>query len=265
MSPLPVADDNDTITTWQQFRETVGCRGCNLLNRLDDFPNSVLVTGCQRSGTTMLARIIHQSDGMVDYWTGPDDELDAALILSGYRPHEPRGRYCFQTTYVDECYHEYLHHSRGQRIIWVVRNPFSTIYSLLYNWRSGAVERTFRCCCAASLPWFSRLQYQLLGTRAIPRVVQACSIYNEKMSQLRYLSTRLKADQLLVVDYDELVAHKAELLPRIYEFIELAFREAYLAHIHSESIDKARALTRREREYIERKSQPLYARAKQLV
>ena len=76
------------ITTWRQFTAQIRSKGHGLLKTLDDFPNAVLVTGCQRSGTTMMSRIITQSEGMVDYWTGPDDELDAALILSGSN-HRP--------------------------------------------------------------------------------------------------------------------------------------------------------------------------------
>jgi hypothetical protein len=59
------------ITTWHQFEQTVRARGCNLLRRLGNFPRSILVAGCQRSGTTMLSRIITQSEGMTNYWFGP--------------------------------------------------------------------------------------------------------------------------------------------------------------------------------------------------
>jgi Holliday junction resolvasome RuvABC ATP-dependent DNA helicase subunit len=40
---------------------------------------------------------------MVDFSSGEDDELDAALILAGFVEHTPRGRYCFQTTYLNIC------------------------------------------------------------------------------------------------------------------------------------------------------------------
>ena len=48
------------ISNLVKYNKEVRSRGYNLINRLDDFPNSVFVTGCQRSGTTMLSRIITQ-------------------------------------------------------------------------------------------------------------------------------------------------------------------------------------------------------------
>ena len=77
------------IKTWRRFAREVRPKGCRLLSRLERFPKSVLVTGCQRSGTTMLSRIITQSEGMTNYWFGKDDELDAALILSGEVEYDP--------------------------------------------------------------------------------------------------------------------------------------------------------------------------------
>jgi hypothetical protein len=50
---------------------------------------------------------------MTQYYFGSDNELDAALILSGRVAHEPQGRYCFQTTYLNECYSEYFEHRDG--------------------------------------------------------------------------------------------------------------------------------------------------------
>jgi len=66
------------IKSWNDFTRRVRPKGCVLLGRLDEFPRPILVTGCQRSGTTMLSRIITQSEGMTDYWFGKDDESDAA-------------------------------------------------------------------------------------------------------------------------------------------------------------------------------------------
>jgi len=52
----------------------VRSKRCRLLNKLDEFPNAVLVTGCQRSGTSMRARVITLSEGMTYYWFGDNDE-----------------------------------------------------------------------------------------------------------------------------------------------------------------------------------------------
>ena len=120
------------ICSWRQFDRHVRPGGCSLLRRLDDFPNAILVAGCQRSGTTILSRVLTQSEGMVEYSFGKDDELDAALILSGRVEHEPAGRYCFQTTYLNNCVQEYFAHSE-YKLVWALRNPFSVVYSMLHN------------------------------------------------------------------------------------------------------------------------------------
>ena len=121
------------IQSWKRFHKEVRLKGCHLLRMLGKFKNPVLVAGCQRSGTTILSRVITQSDGMVNYPSRPDDELDAALILSGVEEHESRGRYCFQTTYLNECYTEYFRDEYDYKLIWVLRNPFSVVYSMKYN------------------------------------------------------------------------------------------------------------------------------------
>src|SRR5690606_4816997 len=68
---------------WPRFHREVRGEGRRLLCRLDRFPDAVLISGCQRSGTTMLSRIIRESAGMANYRRRDDDELDAALILAG--------------------------------------------------------------------------------------------------------------------------------------------------------------------------------------
>src|SRR3989304_2398887 len=140
---------NSRISSWAMFDRKVRASGKKLLGELDRLHGAILVAGCQRSGTTALSRLITGSDGMVDFQFGADDELDAALILSGWGPHPPRqGRYCFQTTYLNNSYPEYFEH-RDYKLIWVLRNPASVVYSMLYNWKTVALNRLFRHCAAA--------------------------------------------------------------------------------------------------------------------
>ena len=127
-------------TTWEEFDRSVRSRGCSLLTRIHEFPHAVLVAGCQRSGTTMLARILTDSEEMVKYYFSSRDELDAALILSGRVEHESRGRYCFQTAYIDDCYREYYERDGDFKIIWMIRNPLSVAHSMLYNWRDRFLD-----------------------------------------------------------------------------------------------------------------------------
>ncbi len=86
------------LNSWKEFEKHVRIAGYPLLARLDDFKDAILVAGCQRSGTTMLAKVITESEGIRNFWFGVDPCMDGGLLLSGYLPHEPVGRYCFQTT-----------------------------------------------------------------------------------------------------------------------------------------------------------------------
>ena len=132
--------------SWKRFHNEVRTNGCNLLDNLIEYPDSVLVSGCQRSGTTILARVITQSEGMVNDWRRSDDELDAALILSGKEKRKNVGRYCFQTTYLNECYGEYFNKNYKFKLIWVLRNPLSVIYSMRYNWGSLSFNELYDAC-----------------------------------------------------------------------------------------------------------------------
>ncbi len=253
------------IGTWRQFAKHVRSNGCSLLKDLDKYPNTILVSGCQRSGTTMIARLIFQSEGMINYWVGQDDELDAALILSGYMNHVPQhGRYCFQTTYLNECYQEYIKHKGEFRLIWVLRNPYSVINSMLYNWSRFALNELFDACGASLLTGKDRMRYEKYGRIAINRAHRACMAYQGKTLQLFELHKNLGAD-VLVVDYDELVSSDTILLHAIYEFIDLPFKENYTDSINRNSISKAKKLPNKIRDMISETSMPVYEQARSLL
>jgi len=260
---MTAPNPNDTVMSWQEFRK-ITSDNCKLLQRLDEFPDSILVTGCQRSGTTMLSRIITQSEGMVSYYFGPDDELDAALILSGLVEHTPQGGYCFQTAYVEQCYHEYYEHTGGHKIVWVLRNPYSTIYSLLYNWAPQSLDNMFRSFIVPSLTGSDKFVYKFLGIRGISRVKQAAFIYNRKITQLLEIIPTLGVNRMAIIDYDELVMNRPILLPKIYKFIDLEYNHTYADKIHSKSLKKSSDLSQKETAVIEKLCQPLYAQAKTL-
>jgi hypothetical protein len=184
MNPSQIAQTKTPIRNWRQFTAHVRNTENKLLKTLDQFQNAVLVTGCQRSGTTMLSRIIFQSEGMVNYWQGRDDELDAALILAGRKPVSVPGRYCFQTTYVNEQYVEYYEHSGDFKIIWVLRNPFSVVCSLLYNWAPRSLDGTFMRFAFGELKGLNSTLYNMFGLKAVSRVRRANSLYIAKTRQL---------------------------------------------------------------------------------
>ncbi len=214
------------INSWQKFSRNVRSNGYRLLKNLDNFPDPVLIAGCQRSGTTMLSRIITKSEGMVNYWFGHDDELDAAIILSGYVDHKPAGRYCFQTTYLNENYHEYFEHN-GYKIIWILRNPYSVVYSMLNNWKRFALNELFQGCASDLLDNKEKRRYELFGIWSISRLKRACFSYNAKTSQVFELKKRLGETTILVVDYDELVLNKEQVLSAMYTFTNMPYKPEY--------------------------------------
>jgi hypothetical protein len=256
--------NNNTIKTWQKFAKSVRNKQDKLLNRLDDFPDSILIAGCQRSGTTMLARIITQSEGMVNYWFGPDDELDAALILSGNVEHEPRGRYCFQATYLNERYPEYFEH-KNFRMVWVLRNPHSVVYSMLHNWPRFGLNEVFRACATPLLDDRYKHRLELFGHWGVPRLLRACYAYNAKTSQIGLLRAQLDESRLQVVDYDDLVKNKARILPRIYEFLGKSYKIEYEQAIKESSLNKSSRADKREQNAVEQLCMPVYKQLRELV
>lgn len=264
-SPTTFWLSDDYITDWAEFSLKVRSGGCHLLKRLRDFSDPILVAGCQRSGTTMLSRIITQSDGMTNYWFGPDDELDAALILSGYVGHLPEGRYCFQTTYVNSCYREYFEYAGRYKMIWVLRNPYSVVFSLLHNWTPDALARLFLECGVSLLQGKDAALYRTLGIRGIPRIRQACYGYVAKTLQIFDIAQNLDAESLKILDYDDLVTRKQTLLPALYDFIGVDFQSRYLRKISSGSLNKARQLPPNDTAVVQDICEPVYMRATNLM
>ena len=213
----------------------------------------------------MVARIISQSEGMINYREGRDDELDAALILSGNKNHEIReGRYCFQTTYLNECYREYFEHIGSYHLIWVLRNPYSVIHSMLYNWSRFALNELFDACGAQYLDEIGRTRYEKFGRIAVGRAKRACLSYKGKTLQLFDLHEQL-GDRLMVVDYDELVSGGSLVLKKIYTFIDLPYKSSYEKYINPSSIKKAESLPDRIRHMIDDEAIPVYKSARRFL
>ncbi len=213
----------------------------------------------------MLARLFNQSEGMTPHWVEGDDELSGALLLAGMAESDASGRYCFQTTYVDESYPEYLQYKGDFQMIWVLRNPYSTVFSLAYNWPSEALNRTFE---QAVLPGMAGLRgrfYRTIGGARIESLEKACALYSWKLAQLSILRKALGRENILVVDYDALVTEKETLLPFLYRFARLRYKPEYGEYIHTRSVGKRNALTRREQRIVERRCERVYQESAALV
>jgi len=252
------------IKSWRQFNRRVRHRSARLLKRLDEFPNAVLVAGCQRSGTTMLSRIITDSHGMVNYWFGKDDELAAALILSGYHSHKPKGRYCFQTTYLNNHYKEYFAHPSTYGLIWLLRNPFSVIYSMCYHWSKPALNELFLQCGKDFVIKNGEKGATRFGGLLFSRFQKACYAYIGKTEQTFIIKKHL-GNKMLIVDYDNLVMNKNSVLPKIYSFIELPYIDEYGVKIKSKSLKKADSLSLEKKRFVEELCMPVYKKAKEIL
>lgn len=248
---------------WGRFSKDVRSRGCCLLSEIEKYPDAVLVTGCQRSGTTMLTRILFNSEGMVSHWVDKDDELDGALLLAGVRKSEKEGRHCFQTTYLNECYREYIDRTDRQKIIWVIRNPMSVVYSLTYNWSCYALDELYVACGNFELADGGLSESNSLSGSTLSNFYKACYSYNGKLSQFFELSKSIGSDRLMMVDYDEIVESGESILSSVYEFLGLRFDSSYADSISSRPKKKSDLLSVDERLDIERLCMPVYFKARE--
>jgi hypothetical protein len=251
----PVIWNGRPIRSWAAFNSIVKRPDLALLAKLDDYSDAILVAGCQRSGTTALARLLKRADGMIDHTFGHDDELDGALLLAGYATRSIDGRHCFQTTYLNDRVGEYFEH-RDFRLIWMLREPRSVVYSMLNNWKRGALNRLFEACGAAVLARAGAAPSWLGPSR----LAKACASYVAKTAQTALLCERL-GERIAVVDYDELVANKHALLPKLCEFVGLAYDARLADALHARSVAKREQLGFRDAGYVDRFCSAVYAHA----
>jgi hypothetical protein len=258
----PVVWNGRPIRSWAAFQTIVKRPDRPLLALLDDYADPILVAGCQRSGTTALARLLKRADGIVDHAFGHDDELDGAVLLAGQATRAADGRHCFQTTYLNDRFREYFQH-RGFRLIWMLREPRSVVYSMLNNWKRGALNRLFEACGAEVLAQAG--ERPTLGSTWLgpSRLAKACASYVGKTAQTAELRERL-GPRIAIVDYDELVAKKHELLPSLCEFAGVKYDTRLADALHDRSVGKRERLGARDAEYVDRMCSDVYTRARQL-
>jgi hypothetical protein len=261
MLSRPIVWHGRPVRSWAEFHEVVRQPGRPLLAQLDDYEDSVLVAGCQRSGTTAVARLFKLTDGIADYAFGHDDELDGALLLAGCVDRLEKGRHCFQTTYVNDRFSEYFDHD-DFRLVWMLREPRSVVYSMLHNWKRGALNRLFDSCGAERLN-AARPRSLLTDWIGPSRLDKACASYVAKTEQTRALRDKL-GDRMAIVDYDDLVSHKDVLLPQLCEFASIPYDRELTRRLHGKSVRKGDALADSEAEYVDSVCRPAYRDARAL-
>jgi len=252
---------NTRITRWAQFERKVRRRQNDLLRALPRFPDAILVAGCQRSGTTAVTRIIRSAIGMPDLHVTSDDELDAALILSGRLESTYAGRHCFQTTYLNDSVDEYFRHD-SYRLVWLLRRPTAVVQSMLRNWKFGALVRLFQRCGSTQLEDRELARFRYLGALGFSRLRMACLSYNARTAQIHDLAARLPRHQLLVIDYDDLVEDRDRVLPALLEFCGVPYDERYAKVLRRSGKSQRKLLPRKDYEIIDRTCLGEYQRAR---
>lgn len=253
------------VKTWKQFAYQVRARQPRLLDELKRFPDAILVTGCQRSGGTMLSRLITGSQGMTRFWFSKDEELDAAQVLSGAVDYRGSGRHCFQTTYLNERHAEYLTQPQPFHMVWTLRNPHSVVYSMVYNWKRFALDELFLACGYAHMDAADRVRFLRWGKWGVPPLRRAAYAFCGKVSQLETLHAALPAERLTVLEYDTLVREKAQWLPALYGRLGLAWDPAYADQVSERSLGKKDRLSPDERAEVDRLCADTYRRARALI
>jgi len=237
--------------SWPRFHRGVRKPGLPMLKSLSSYPDCVLVAGCQRSGTTMLTRLIAGAPGFARLHLTRDDELDAALALAGFIELPKDTRYCFQTTYLNECFVEYRSLREAQRLIWVLRNPYSVVYSMIHNWSGFALNELYEGCGIPRSASERLRRAWLFWPFGPTRMEKACFAYRGKVAQILSIRHMLRPEQLLTVDYDALTAAPEVWLPRICAFADTPYHPAYALKVRRDSLRKADRLSGHARRQIE--------------
>ena len=253
-----------SLNSWRRFHYRKRRGEPPLLAAVDRYPTSVFVAGCQRSGTTMLTRLIANSAGFRALRLTHDDELDAALVLCGEVNLTTDVRYCFQTTYLNERFYEYRNLGSRHRLVWVIRNPYSVVYSMVHNWSRFALNELYAGCCGGERqPTAIALELGWpLGPHQIEKAARA---YAAKTSQIFAIMQLVDRSQVMVVHYDDLVREPRPMLERVFKFVAGTFRDDYVVRIRSDSSGKAAALSDNARQIVQKFAEPTYQECLTLI
>lgn len=250
------------IRSWPQFAKKVRRNNDNLLKALPKLKNPIFVSGCQRSGGTMLASALTKRADIAEFGWSKDTELDGAQILAGVTPipsrQVPEPRFCFQTTYLNEQVDEYTRHVGNFKLIWLIRNPHSVVYSMVHNWKRFALNELFLSCGAELLDDDRARRLNRFGVLAIRPIERACFSYLGKLAQATELLKTLPPAEITTVEYEFLVTHKACIMEQLINFVGLPPSKATGDEISKRSMNKASKLNTSERATVARLCEQAY-------
>ncbi len=236
---------------WIWFAATVRSRGCHLLKAANNFERPIFVSGCQRSGTTLATSLIAASPDITISHQGRDEELAGAYVLCGKRQPTSSGRYCFQTTYLNECYSEYRRVKSDYRLVWVLRRPESVVYSMVYNWARFPLNELFLSCGVPHLQGDDLIRFGRRGIFGLSPLRRACYAYIGKCHQFIELSRSPHAERLIAFKYEDLLIETQAVLADLCACLGICMpSNAAYAQVKSDTLAKSSELTSAERSVI---------------
>jgi hypothetical protein len=134
-----------TIADWPEIHRRVlpALPPGTLFDRLARIEQmTILVTGCQRSGTRWLTKLL----GATLSDASAPRELDGCsfLLLGHELPLDGISVLVLQTTFANIETASYAPLPERVPVVLLVRNPFSVCWSLVYNWQNLALEYAYR-------------------------------------------------------------------------------------------------------------------------
>jgi hypothetical protein len=147
------------------------------------------------------------------------------------------------------------------RLIWMVREPRSVVYSMLHNWKRGALNRLYEACGSAHYQTPPAARSMMTDWIGPSRLDKACASYMAKTEQTHELRKRL-GDRIMIVDYDDLVLHREVLLPRLFEFAGVELNSHLFKRLHGNSVRKGNNLAEWEATRVAALCAPAYRRAR---
>jgi hypothetical protein len=167
----------------------------------------VLVTGCQRSGTTWMRKLLAQT---LPGAAAPK-ELEVGKFLINGDPLDLPGAsiVVLQTTFANSYPDCFARLPANVPVIMLLRNPYSVCRSLVYNWDSLSVEHAHRSGDPARLVSFPT---------DLDRWKAAISIYCQSAGAgQRIVRERPTATRLVV--YDDFVHNVSDGLAQLADFL----------------------------------------------
>lgn len=212
----------------------------------------VFVVGCQRSGTNMLTRVIDRSPHA---WVYPEDPYSAAFRDHRLRSPEVVDRLirrsvaptvAFKPICDSHLTDELVARHERSKAIWIYRGYRDVANSAVKNWGTHQVDIA---------RWIVERNWEILDWRGerlgtevdglIRRVYRAEMSPQEGAALFWYTRNHFyfelgldEEDRVLLVQYEDLVAHPAEAFRRVFEFIRCPFDPAFVSDVFLSSIGK---------------------------